>query len=128
VFEKRNSLYFYPTYYELSSAPRTSSTPAPFRTSSSPTFIPWIIKTLGKKKFFIVGRTTSIARDGQVSKILIEKNGGEWIADEYLELGHSEWGSMVTDQDLGLHVVLSNVVGDSVVAFYREFRTRADAR
>ena len=64
----------------------------------------------------------------KVCKILIEKNGGE-VADEYLELGHSEWGSMVTKiKSSGCDVVLSNVVGDSVVAFYREFKNhRASA-
>jgi urea transport system substrate-binding protein len=61
----------------------------------------------------------------KVSKILIEKNGGEWIADEYLELGHSEWGSMVNKiKTSGCDVVLSNVVGDSVVAFYREYKNQ----
>jgi len=61
----------------------------------------------------------------KVSKILIEKNGGEWIADEYLELGHSEWGSMVNKiKGSGCDVVLSNVVGDSVVAFYREYKNQ----
>jgi len=61
----------------------------------------------------------------KVSKILIEQNGGEWIADEYLELGHSEWGSMVNKiKSSGCDVVLSNVVGDSVIAFYREFKNQ----
>ena len=61
----------------------------------------------------------------KVCKILIEKNGGEWIADEYLELGDSEWGSMVNKiKSSGCDVVLSNVVGDSVVAFYREYKNQ----
>ncbi len=47
------------------------------------------------------------------------------VADEYLELGHSEWGSMVNKiKSSGCDVVLSNVVGDSVVAFYREFKNQ----
>ncbi|MEO0782104.1 MAG: transporter substrate-binding protein, partial [Pseudomonadota bacterium] len=51
-----------------------------------------------------------------------EQGGGEWVADEYLELGHSEWGAMVNRiRESGCDVVLSNVVGDSVIAFYREF-------
>ena len=61
----------------------------------------------------------------KVSKILIEQNGGTWIADEYAELGDSEWGSMVNKiKSSGCDVVLSNVVGDSVVAFYREFKNQ----
>lgn len=61
----------------------------------------------------------------RVSKILIEQAGAEWVADEYLELGHSEWGAMVNNiRNSGCDVVLSNVVGDSVVAFYREYRNQ----
>ncbi len=109
-----------------SNAPRTWSIRVLFLTSSSRNFIPWIIKTLGKKKFFIVGSNYIYPREmAKVSKILIEKNGGEWIADEYLELGHSEWGSMVNKiKGSGCDVVLSNVVGDSVVAFYREYKNQ----
>ena len=89
-------------------------------------FIPWITNTLGKKKFFIVGSNYIYPREmAKVSKILIEQNGGEWVADEYLELGHSEWGAMVSKiKESGCDVVLSNVVGDSVVAFYREFKNQ----
>ena len=61
----------------------------------------------------------------KVSKILIEQNGGEWVDDQYLELGHSEWGAMVNKiKESGCDVVLSNVVGDSVIAFYREFKNQ----
>src|SRR5260370_29595096 len=61
----------------------------------------------------------------KVCKILMEKSGGEWIVDEYLELGDSEWGSMVNKiKSSGCDAVLSNVVGDSIVAFYREFKNQ----
>src|ERR1700738_3289587 len=68
--------------------------------------------------------------DLKVSKILIEKNGGEWIADEYLELGHSEWGSMVNKiKGSGCDVVLSNVVrSEGVKNPDREERRRVDRR
>src|SRR5258708_21838993 len=65
------------------------------------------------------------ARDGEGIEDPHRENGGEWIADEYLELGHSEWGSMVNKiKGSGCDVVLSNVVGDSVVAFYREYKNQ----
>ena len=81
------------------------------------------MKNLDKKKFFIVGSNYIYPREmAKVFKILIEENGGEYVADEYLELGHSEWGAMVSKiKDSGCDVVLSNVVGDSVVSCYREF-------
>jgi urea transport system substrate-binding protein len=126
VFEKRNNLYFYPTYYEGYECSKNVVYTGAVPNQQLSNFIPWIIKTLGKKKFFIVGSNYIYPREmAKVSKILIEKSGGEWIADEYLELGHSEWGAMVNKiKTSGCDVVLSNVVGDSVVAFYREFKNQ----
>ena len=96
VFEKRNNLYFYPTYYEGFECSKNVVYTGAVPNQQLSNFIPWIIKNLGKKKFFIVGSNYIYPREmAKVCKILIEKNGGEWIADEYLELGHSEWGSMV---------------------------------
>ncbi|MFT4278524.1 MAG: transporter substrate-binding domain-containing protein [Rhodopseudomonas sp.] len=126
VFEKRHNLLFYPTYYEGFECSKNVVYTGAVPNQQLSNFIPWIIKTLGKKKFFIVGSNYIYPREmAKVSKILIEKNGGQWIADEYLELGHSEWGSMVNKiKNSGCDVVLSNVVGDSVVAFYREFKNQ----
>jgi urea transport system substrate-binding protein len=126
VFEKRNSMYFYPTYYEGYECSRNVVYTGAVPNQQLSNFIPWIIKTLGKKTFFIVGSDYIYPREmAKVCKILIEKNGGKYVADEYLELGHSEWGSMVNKiKGSGCDVVLSNVVGDSVVAFYREYKNQ----
>jgi urea transport system substrate-binding protein len=126
VFEKRNSMYFYPTYYEGYECSKNVVYTGAVPNQQLSNFIPWIVKTLGKKRFFIVGSNYIYPREmAKVCKILIEQNGAQWIADEYLELGHSEWGSMVNKiKTSGCDVVLSNVVGDSVVAFYREFKNQ----
>jgi urea transport system substrate-binding protein len=126
VFEKRNAMYFYPTYYEGFECSKNVVYTGAVPNQQLSNFIPWIIKTLGKKTFFIVGSDYIYPREmAKVCKILIEKNGGKYIADEYLELGHSEWGSMVNKiKNSGADVVLSNVVGDSVVAFYREYKNQ----
>lgn len=126
VFEKRNSMFFYPTYYEGYECSKNVVYTGAVPNQQLANFIPWIIKTLGKKTFFIVGSNYIYPKEmAKVCKILIEKNGGKWVADEYLELGDSEWGSMVNKiKNSGCDVVLSNVVGDSVVAFYREFKNQ----
>lgn len=126
VFEKRNAMYFYPTYYEGYECSKNVVYTGAVPNQQLSNFIPWIIKTLGKKTFFIVGSNYIYPREmAKVCKILIEKNGAKWVADEYLELGDSEWGSMVNKiKNSGCDVVLSNVVGDSVVAFYREFKNQ----
>lgn len=126
VFEKRNNMYFYPTYYEGFECSKNVIYTGAVPNQQLSNFIPWIVNTLGKKKFFIVGSNYIYPREmAKVSKILIEQEGAEYVADEYLELGHSEWGAMVSKiKDSGCDVVLSNVVGDSVVAFYREFKNQ----
>ena len=126
VFEKRKNLYFYPTYYEGFECSKNVVYTGAVPNQQLSNYIPWIIKNLNKKKFFIVGSNYIYPREmAKVCKILIEQAGAEWIADEYLELGHSEWGAMVKKiKDSGAAVVLSHVVGDSVVAFYREFGTQ----
>lgn len=126
VFERRNNMLFYPTYYEGFECSKNVVYTGAVPNQQLSNFIPWIINTLGKKKFFIVGSNYIYPREmAKVSKILIEQNGGEWVADEYLELGHSEWGAMVSRiKDSGCDVVLSNVVGDSVVSFYREYKNQ----
>ena len=126
VFEKRNAMLFYPTYYEGYECSKNVVYTGAVPNQQLSNFIPWIFKTLGKKKFFIVGSNYIYPREmAKVCKILIKQNGGTYVADEYLELGHSEWGSMVNKiKGSGCDVVLSNVVGDSVVAFYREYRNQ----
>ncbi len=126
VFERRANLLFYPTYYEGFECSKNVVYTGAVPNQQLSNFIPWIIKTLGKKKFFIVGSNYIYPREmAKVCKVLIEQNGGQWVADEYLELGDSEWGSMVNKiKSSGCDVVLSNVVGDSVVAFYREFKNQ----
>ncbi|EIE49662.1 putative aliphatic amidase expression-regulating protein (amiC) [Citreicella sp. 357] len=126
VFEKRNSMLFYPTYYEGFECSKNVVYTGAVPNQQLSNFIPWMMETLGKKKIFIVGSNYIYPREmAKVSKILIEQNGGEWVADEYLELGHSEWGAMVSKiKASGCDAVLSNVVGDSVISFYREFRNQ----
>lgn len=123
VVEKRNSLLFYPTFYEGSECSKNIVYTGAVPNLQLENFIPWIINTLGKKKFFIVGSNYGYPQEmARVSKKLIEENGAEWIADEYLELGHSEWSAMVSKmKNSGADVILSNVVGSSVISFYREF-------
>lgn len=126
VVERRGGLFFYPTFYEGFECSKNVVYTGAVPNQQLSNYIPWIINTLGKKKFFIVGSNYIYPKEmAKVSKILIDQNGGEYVGDEYLELGHSEWGTVVKKiKDSGCDVVLSNVVGDSVVSFYREFKSQ----
>lgn len=126
IFERRNAMLFYQTHYEGFECSRNVVYLGAVPNQQLSNYIPWIINTLGKKKFFIVGSNYVYPREmAKVSKSLIEAGGAEWVADEYLELGHSEWAVMVNKiKESGADVVLSHVVGDSIISFYREFRNQ----
>ena len=55
VFEKRKNLYFYPTYYEGFECSKNVVYTGAVPNQQLSNYIPWIIKNLNKKKFFIVG-------------------------------------------------------------------------
>ena len=126
VFEKRKNLYWYPTFYEGFECSKNVIYTGAVPNQQQENFVPWITNQ-GYNKFFIVGSNYIYPREmAKVCKILVEREGGSWVADEYLELGHSEWGSMVNKmktmwENGECDCVYSNVVGDSIVAFRREF-------
>ncbi len=126
VFEKRKNLYWYPTFYEGFECSKNVIYTGAVPNQQQENFVPWITKQ-GYNKFFIVGSNYIYPREmAKVCKILVEREGGSWVADEYLELGHTEWGSMVNKmktmwENGECDCVYSNVVGDSIVAFRREF-------
>lgn len=126
IFERRNAMLFYQTHYEGYECSKNVVYAGAVANQQLANYIPWIVRRLGKKKFFIVGSNYVYPREmAKVSKQLIVQAGATWVGDEYLELGHSEWATMVRKiRESGADVVLSNVVGDSLVAFYREYRNQ----
>lgn len=123
IFERRNAMLFYQTHYEGFECSQNVVYSGAVPNQQLGNYIPWIIEKLGKKKFFLVGSNYVYPREmAKVTKGLIKAGGAEWVADEYLELGHSEWAVMVNKiKESGADVVLSNVVGDSIISFYREY-------
>lgn len=127
VVERRNNLLVWPTWYEGEECSKNIFyAGAAVPNQQLENSLPWIVKNLGKKKFFLVGSDYGFPRGmAKVSKVILEQIGAEWVGDEYLPLGHTEWASMVSKiGNSGADVIFSNVVGDSIVAFYREFKNQ----
>jgi urea transport system substrate-binding protein len=127
VVERRKGLLVWPTWYEGEECSKNvlyagSAVPNQQLENS----LPWLMKNLGKKKVFIVGSDYAFPRGmAKTSKTICRNIGMEVVGDEYLPLGHTEWASMVSKiGSSGADVIFSNVVGDSIVAFYREFRNQ----
>lgn len=127
VVERRKGLLVWPTWYEGEECSKNvlyagSAVPNQQLENS----LPWLQKSLGKNKVFIVGSDYAFPRGmAKTSKTICEKIGMQVVGDEYLPLGHTEWASMVSKiGSSGADVIFSNVVGDSIVAFYRELRNQ----
>jgi ABC-type branched-subunit amino acid transport system substrate-binding protein len=68
---------------------------------------------------YIYPRTVSA-----IVKKLAAQNGGRVVADRYFQLGTTEFGSVISDiQSKNPDVVVSNLVGDSTPAFYKQYRS-----
>jgi len=127
VVQRHKGLLVWPTWYEGEECSKNviyagSAVPNQQLENS----IPWLKKKLNKSKMFIVGSDYAFPRGmAKTSKTICQKIGMEVVGDEYLPLGHTEWASMVSKiGSSGADVIFSNVVGDSIVAFYRELRNQ----
>jgi ABC-type branched-subunit amino acid transport system substrate-binding protein len=74
--------------------------------------------------FYIVGSDYIYPRTvSAIVQKLVTEAGGEIVADRYFPLGSTEFGPTVADiQSTQPQVLFSNMVGDSTIAFYKQFR------
>lgn len=127
VVERYKNLLVWPTWYEGEECSKNvlyagSAVPNQQLENS----LPWMQKNLNTKKLFVVGSDYAFPRGmAKTTKIICQNLGMEIVGDEYLPLGHTEWASMVSKiGSSGADAIFSNVVGDSIVAFYRELRNQ----
>ena len=123
VFEKAKGLLYYPTYYEgLEQSPNMLYT-AQEATQSVIAAVNWLAANRGKD-FYLIGsdyiwpRTTN-----KIAKPTIAKAGGKVAGEDYVPLGHIEFGSVINKiKASNANVVLSTMVGGSNVAFYKQMK------
>jgi urea transport system substrate-binding protein len=122
IFEQYKGLLYYPTYYEgLEQSANVIYTGAE-ATQQSIAAVEWAIKKKGWKKVYLFGsdyiwpRTTN-----KIARKAVEQMGGEVVGEEYLPLGHTQFGSLINKIKLKKpDVVLSTLVGGSNVAYYKQ--------
>jgi len=127
VVERHNGLLIWPTWYEGEECSKSvlyagSAVPNQQLENS----LPWMQKNLNTQKLFIVGSDYAFPRGmAKTTKSICQDLGMEIVGDEYLPLGHTGWASLVSKiGSSGADAIFSNVVGDSIVAFYRELRNQ----
>jgi len=123
VFEEKDRLLYYPVYYEgnecSSNVFYTGAAPNQQITDS----IPYCAKNFGKKGFFIGSDYIYPKESNRIAKAELVKAGGEVVGDEYAALGTTEFITIINKiKQAKPNFVLSNLVGDSIPAFYKQYK------
>lgn len=123
VFEEKDSLLYYPVYYEgnecSSNVIYTGAAPNQQITDS----IPFCFKKFGPKGFFIGSDYIYPKESNRIAKAELVKAGGKVVGDEYAALGTTEFITIINKIKAAKpNFILSNLVGDSIPAFYRQFK------
>ena len=124
VFERNNGVLLYPTLYEAQECSKNCFYTGAVPNQQLDDFVPWIIKTLGRKKFYMVGSNYIYPKEtNREVKALLKTHGGENVGEEYAPLGHTEFSTIINNiAGSGAEVIFSDLVGDSIVAFYKQYR------
>jgi urea transport system substrate-binding protein len=124
TFQRNNALLFYGTYYEGLECDTNTFYGGAVPNQFLVDYVPWITKNLGTS-MYIVGSDYIYPRTvSAIVKKLASQNGGRVVADRYFQLGTTEFGSVISDiQAKKPDVVISNLVGDSTPAFYKQYRS-----
>ena len=124
VFERHDHLLVYPLQYEgcetspniiyMGAAPNQQILPA----------IEWAVKTLGKRRFFLVGSDYVFPRTANaVIKDDLGRLGGEVVGEAYLRMGSLDVHGVI-EQIVAARpdMILNTVNGDSNTPLFRELR------
>lgn len=124
VFERYNNLYWYPTLYEGQECSQNCIYTGAVPNQQQKDFIPWLLKKYGKR-FYLIGSNYVYPKvENNACKILLKELGGEVVGEEYVPLGQSEFSSVIQHfKNTKPDVIFSTVVGDSVVALMRQYKT-----
>jgi urea transport system substrate-binding protein len=123
VFERRKGLYWYPTLYEGRECSKNVMYTGAVPNQQQKDFIPWLVKNFGKKFYLIGSNYIYPKEENNVCKILLDQLGGEVVGEEYVPLGHSEFGSVLNKfRETQPNVIFSTVVGDSVIALHKQYK------
>ena len=123
VFESKDSILYYPVYYEgnecSSNVFYTGAAPNQQITDS----IPYCNENFGPRGFFIGSDYIYPKESNRIAKAELEKIGGKVVGDEYSPLGTTEFITIINKiKQAKPDFVLSNLVGDSIPAFYRQYK------
>ena len=124
VFEQNNGVLLYPTLYEAQECSKNCFYTGAVPNQQLDDFVPWIINKLGRKKFYLIGANYIYPKEtNREVKALLAKHGGTVVAEEYSPLGATEFSTNINKiASSGCDIVFSDLVGDQIVAFYKQYK------
>lgn len=124
IVEQNKGVLVYPTLYEGEECSKNIIYTGAVPNQQLQDFIPWLIENYGKKFFFVGSDYVYPAETNKQVKALLQKHGGEVVGEEYVPIGHSEFSSVVNKiKTARPNVIFSDLVGDSVAAFYKQYKS-----
>ncbi len=123
VFEQYNNVLLYPTLYEAQECSYNCFYTGAVPNQQLTDFVPWLIKNVGPK-FYLIGSNYIYPKEtNREVKALLAAHGGQTVGEEYAPLGHTEFSTTINKMVAAKpNVVFSDLVGDSIVAFYKQYR------
>ena len=123
VVMARNHLLYYPTCYEGRECTQNIVNTGPLANQHSQDLIPFMVKNFGKKVYFVGSNYIWPKESNKNAKIWLERAGGELLGEEYVPLGGSDFTSIFNKiRQTQPNFIFSTVVGDSDVAFHKQFK------
>lgn len=121
VVQQRDNLFWYPTLYEGRECSRHVMYGGAVPNQQQAEFVPWLAENFGKR-FYLIGNNYVYPREeNNVCKIILDGLGGEVLNEEYVPVGHSDFGSVINRiRSAEPDVIFCTLVGDSDVAFQRQ--------
>ncbi|WP_081785766.1 transporter substrate-binding protein [Halomonas sp. BC04] len=121
VVEQHDNLFWYPTLYEGRECSRNVMYGGAVPNQQQQDFVPWLKENFGGR-FYLIGNNYVYPREeNNVCKMILDDIGGEAVHEEYVPMGHSDFGSVINRiRDMKPDVIFCTLVGDSDVAFQRQ--------
>ncbi|MGB0211063.1 urea ABC transporter substrate-binding protein [Algiphilus sp.] len=125
VFEQKNSLLYYPTFYEGLEESKNVFYTGQEATQQILAALNWANEELGAKSFYLVGsdyiwpRTSMKIARKHIENVL----GGRVVGEDYYPLGNTQFGSLINKIKLKKpDLVFAAVVGGSNVAWFKQLK------
>jgi len=119
----RNHLLYYPTCYEGAECTQNTICTGPLANQHSKDLIPYMVKSFGKKVFFVGSNYVWPKESNKNAKVWLKEAGGELLGEEYIPLGSAEFTPILNKiRDAQPNFIFSTVVGASDIAFHKQFK------